>query len=199
MNIKAVLFDADGVVIHPWRFANHLESIGIKRQMIRDFFQGIFRQCLLGQEDLKTVLPPFLKTWGWSGSVDAFVDLWFNIENAPDERVINIIHTLRQHGYICCLGTLQETHRAAYMRDIMGFADLFDHLFFSCEIGFTKQERTYYQYISHTLGFAPDQILFWDDSASNVDCARKAGLQAEVYSDFETFETRIKTLFPGEV
>jgi len=196
MNIKAILFDADGVVIHPRRFANHLESIGITRQMTRDFFLGIFGQCLLGQEDLKTVLPPFLKTWGWDGSVDAFVDLWFSIENAPDQRVLNSIHTLRQLGYICCLGTLQEAHRAAYMRNVMGFADLFDHLFFSCEVGFTKQEPEYYQHIIQTLGLAPEQILFWDDSARNVEYARKAGLQAEVYSNFETYETRMKPLFP---
>jgi FMN phosphatase YigB (HAD superfamily) len=42
MAISAVIFDADGVVIFPWRFARYLEQeFNITREMTRGFFRGL--------------------------------------------------------------------------------------------------------------------------------------------------------------
>jgi hypothetical protein len=50
MPAKAILFDADGVVIFPWRFARHLaREHGITPEMTRGFFQGVFEDCLVGK------------------------------------------------------------------------------------------------------------------------------------------------------
>ena len=50
-----------------------------------------------------------------------------------DSRLISAIQQLRQNGFICCLATSQEYNRAKYMKTEMGFQNVFDHLFFSCE------------------------------------------------------------------
>ena len=44
--------------------------------------------------------------------VDDFVRIWFEVENAPDERVIDVVRALQESGYMCCLATNQEEHRA---------------------------------------------------------------------------------------
>ncbi len=186
--IHAILFDADGVLIFPYRFAQHLErEHGITRETTRPFFRGVFDECLLGRADLKVVLPPFLAQWRWAGSVDSFVDTWLRVEDAADERLIAAIGRLRQRGLVCGLATSQERYRAAYMRAHMGFAEIFDRLFFSCEIGCQKPERAYYEHIQQALQLDGECILFWDDLADNVAAARKCGWQAEQYLGFERF------------
>jgi putative hydrolase of the HAD superfamily len=175
MAIKAVIFDADGVVIHPWRFAAYLEQRGITRQMTKGFYNGIFEDCLLGKRDLKSVLPPYLTEWGWPGPVDDFVSTWLDVENATDERVLIVIQRLRESGYTCCLATLQEHNRAAYIKNVMGFDAIFDLLFFSCEIGHTKKDHAFYAHITHTLRLEPQEILFWDDSPGHVAAALAFG------------------------
>jgi putative hydrolase of the HAD superfamily len=192
MSIEAVIFDADGVVIFPWRAAQLFErEYGITREMTRGFFGGIFDDCLVGKADLKAVLPPYLAQWGWPASVDDFTRVWFEAEHAPDERVIGIIRALQRSGYTCCLATNQEKYRAEYIKTEMGFVGTFDHLFFSCELGCKKPDRVYYERITETLEMEGPDVLFWDDSPSSVEGARASGWNAEVYTGFEDFVTKL--------
>jgi putative hydrolase of the HAD superfamily len=188
VTIQAVILDADGVVIHPWRFARFLErKHAITPQMTRSFFRTSFEDCLVGRADIKDVLPPFLDEWGWRGSLDEFLTTWFEVEDAVDDRVIDVIHGLRRSGVLCCLATNQERHRAAYMRTEMGFSEVFDRLYFSCDLGCQKPEPAYYATIERDLGLVGDRILYWDDSAGHVESAREVGWNAKVYTAFEPF------------
>ena len=198
VTIQAVIFDADGVVIHPWRFARYLErEHAITPGMTRAFFQTTFEDCLVGRTDIKDVLPPFLDEWGWRGSLDEFLTIWFEVEDAADDRVIDLIHRLRRSGVLCCLATNQERHRAAYMRAEMGFSETFDRLYFSCELGCQKPDPAYYGAIERDLGLAGDGILFWDDAAVNVESARKTGWNAEVYTGYEPFARALAEALGG--
>lgn len=192
MTVKAIVFDADGVLIFPWRFANYLTAEhGITREMTRPFFQGPFLRCLVGQADLKEEIRPFLPQWGWPDSVAALLQVWFDIENAVDERMMAHVAQLRQAGFACCLATNQETYRFQYMQHEMDFATRFDHLFASCTLGCMKPEIDYYRQITATLNLLPSEILFWDDSARNVSRARVYGWQAEQFSDFASYSEKM--------
>ncbi|HEX9028862.1 MAG TPA: HAD-IA family hydrolase, partial [Anaerolineales bacterium] len=192
LNIKAVLFDADGVVIFPWRFAGYLErEHGITRAMTREFFHGVFNNCLVGKAELREVLPSFLSNWGWKASVQDFIVVWLETENAPDPRILEAVRSLRQAGYLCGLATSQERCRAEYMTKQMGFAQAFDWLFFSCDLGCQKPDPDYYQKVTDELGLNATEILFFDDLPDNVAAARACGWNAEVYADFESFEEKL--------
>jgi putative hydrolase of the HAD superfamily len=192
--IKAVLFDADGVIVNPsFQFAKLLaEQYGITRQMTSGFFQGIFDECTQGRADLKQVLAPYLPEWGWQGTVDDFVSLWLKTDHVVDMRVVEAIAKLRQHGLLCCLATIQEANRAAYMRTYMGFEQVFDRLFFSYELGCQKPDPAYFHAIQNALQIEPQELLFWDDYQKNVDAARQCGWNAELYTTFEAFEERMR-------
>jgi putative hydrolase of the HAD superfamily len=191
--IKAVLFDADGVIVNPsFQFAKLLaEQYGITRQMTGGFFQGIFNECTQGREDLYLVLPPYLAEWGWQGGVEDFVKTWLETDHVIDMRVVEAIARLRQRGLLCCLATIQEANRAAYMRTHMGFGQVFDRLFFSYELGCQKPDLAYFHAIQNVLQIEPHELLFWDDYPKNVDAARQCGWQAELYTTFESFEERM--------
>lgn len=193
MTVKFILFDADGVVIHPWRFRRYLmEHHQITPEMTHEFYTGVFNQCLDGAADLRDVLPAYLQAWNWPDSVDRFLQIWFEVEDAPDERLLARISDLRAAGYLCCLATSQESHRAGYMRAQMGFDSFFDRLYFSCDVGYHKPQPEFYENIQYSLGGDASQILFWDDSEGNVLAARTLGWQAEVYTGLEDFERKIE-------
>ncbi len=190
MTIKAICFDADGVVVYPqMQFSKYLnEEHGISPAMTQPFFDGIFNNCLLGKAELIEVLPPYLKTWQWKGSVDEFIAIWLQKDHVLDARLISVIQNLRDQGTLCSLATSQECNRAEYMKTRMGFQDLFDRLFFSCEIGCQKPDPVYFEFIENSLNLEKESILFWDDSKTNVQAALTRGWKAEIYTDFTGFE-----------
>ena len=192
MSVKAVIFDADGVLVFPWRFAEHLNGeFQITREATRAFFEGEFTDCLLGRADLAETLPPYLAEWGWTGSVAEFMRLWFSVEDATDARVLGAVQNLRDAGHLCCLASNQEKHRADSLRPVMGFGKEFDRLFFSCEIGAKKPDAQFYEAIETALGLNGGQIAFWDDSPSHVNAAKARGWRARLYTSGDEFEQQV--------
>lgn len=185
--IQVIVFDLDGVVVFPsWGFANYLEhEHAITRAHTRDFFAGPFSQCLKGQLDVKELLPPFLLDWGWTGTVDDFMDKWLETEDSADIRLVQLIQDLRKAGWNCALGTNQEKYRTDYIRHAMGFEKLFDRLFFSCELGSMKPERSYFDAVCDALECQANSILFFDNEEHYVKAAKEAGWNAQLYTSFE--------------
>lgn len=195
MSIQAVVFDADGVLVFPDRFAEHLtREHQITQEATRAFFQGKFHDCLLGSADLTELLPPYLKEWGWQGTAEEFMQLWFSVEDSVDARVLETVKALRSAGFICCLASNQEPHRAEYMKEVMGFSAFFDHLFFSGLLGMKKPETGFYEAIETALNLSGDQIAFWDDSPSHVETAKLRGWSAELYTSYEEFQQQADKL-----
>ena len=190
MAIKAICFDADGVVVYPqMQFSKYLkEEHSISPEMTQSFFHGEFNDCLIGKANLSDVLPTYLQEWNWKGSVEEFINTWLQRDHVIDVRLLNAIQRLRQNGTICCLTTSQESNRAEYMKTKMGFQDAFDHLFFSCEVRWQKPDHAYYQYVEKVLDLEKKSILFWDDFEKNVRAAREIGWSAELYTEFDEFE-----------
>jgi putative hydrolase of the HAD superfamily len=192
MQIKAVVFDADGVVILPNRFAEYLErEHHLTREHTSDFFRGIFEECLVGRADLKQELAPYLVKWGWLASTDEFMHRWFTEEHVVDQRVTSVVADLRQRGIRCCLATNQEKYRIEYMQTTMGFSSLLDMIFFSGGLGYKKPDAAFYQHVEQALQLARSEILFWDDAPINVEAARRRGWNAEEYTNFEAFERKM--------
>jgi putative hydrolase of the HAD superfamily len=77
------------------------------------------------------------------------------------------------------LGTNQQAGRAAYMRDELGYDDLFDESFYSCELGAAKPDPAFFCRVLDRLGAAAPEVLFVDDNEANVVAARECGLAAE--------------------
>jgi putative hydrolase of the HAD superfamily len=197
LTIKAICFDADGVVINPQLlYAKRLdEEYGITREITADFFGGPFNDCLIGKAHLMDELPPYLNAWGWPHTPEKFLHDWMTTDHVIDERMVEAIRRLRRQGFVCCLTTNQERNRAAYMRAAMGFHNIFDHLFISCEIGAQKPQYAYYQHIENTLCLKKEEILFFDDGLNNVKAAYKFGWHAEVYTTFESFERSLEKYY----
>jgi epoxide hydrolase-like predicted phosphatase len=72
----------------------------------------------------------------------------------------------------------REREQAAY-----GFEDLVDEIIYSHECGLSKPDPAIYALTCARLRVRPEQMVFIDDLAPNVEGARQAGIHAVLYQD----------------
>ncbi len=196
MNIKAVIFDADGMVIHNtiWFSKRLAKEYGIKEELLAPFFQNEFQDCLVGKADLKEELKKYVKEWQWQGTVDDLLAAWFKSEDNPDERVLEVARELRAKGINCSLATNNEKYRTNHIAEQMGLGKIFNKIYSSPVIGYKKPQVEFYQYIIDDLGLSKDEVVFWDDEAKEMEELKKQGFMIEKYADFESFQNKLKLL-----
>lgn len=177
-----LLLDVDGVLVTPpeWFGVRLLRE---HPELTREFFQTAFLSASTGKSDLRTHLPPFIAALGRTQTVDEFLREWLESENHPNTPLLDDIRQLRASGWRSYLATNQEVHRTRHLLHEVGLNQVVDGEFASCTVGYRKPDPEYYAEVTRRLALAPEQIVFWDDSADNVAAARSAGWQAHLYID----------------
>jgi putative hydrolase of the HAD superfamily len=192
--IKAIVFDADGVIVRPKTFfvAQALELYGIPKQEFMAFIHGQFKRCTTGELELLDILPEHLARWKVGVEPRVFVSQWVEHEHHIDTALLEQIQILRTNGIPCYLGTNQERNRANYMKLEMGFQSSLDGVFASSDLGFRKPDLAFYKALQDKIQCSASEILFWDDSLENVAAAREAGWNGEVFFDLESLNQTMK-------
>ena len=188
---KVVLFDLDGIVMvgrKEYFSARYAREHGVPQEDVNEFFEGQFKRCSFGQCDLKEEILPYLQKWKWPGTVDGFIQEWFSAESTVDNRVLGIIDALRKSGRMCYVASRQEKHRMQYLWDQVGLSHHFDGTFCTCDIGFDKSQREYWDCVIAALGLPPEEIMFFDDTQKNVDMAKEMGIDAHFYDGIHVLE-----------
>jgi len=199
MTIKYILFDADGVVINSEIFSvQYQKEYNVSNDKMLPFFKGEFQKCIVGKADLIELVKPWLPKWKWTGTVGEFLQFWFKAEDNIDERMISVIKQLRKKGIKCYLATNQEKYRTQYMKNHMGFEELFDHVFSSADIGYKKPEKEFYEFILNEIKnehkVYPHEVMFFDDSKDHVESAKELDIDAHFYKNFEDFKELINPI-----
>jgi putative hydrolase of the HAD superfamily len=115
--------------------------------------------------------------------VQCEIELWNNF----DPRILNWAAHLRANGIrTAILSNLPKVLGEA-LRATPGFLDPFEHLTFSYELGIVKPQSAIYRHAIQGVGVDAGESLFLDDRSENVEGALAVGLQAEIYSTWETF------------
>jgi putative hydrolase of the HAD superfamily len=196
--IKALVLDADGVLINARRFSlTFQEDYGVSTKRTLPFFMGKFQECLVGKADLKEELKNHLKSWGWEKSADEFLKYWFSSEHKIDEELINYVKNLKKKGTKCYVATNNEKYRTEYIIKEMGFGTIFDEVIGSGQVGHLKPTAEFYKIVVTKAKVSAEEIVFWDDDIENVEGARRAGLHAQFYSDFLDFQKKMKHYLKG--
>ncbi len=192
-----LLLDIDGVINHGEMFSRrYAKKHGVPLTTLAKFFDGVFQDCIIGKADLKNELDHVLKEWKWEKSVDELLEYWFLDEVKYDQRVLEAIFKLKNHGVKVYGASNQEHHRARYLIERTDLKNYIDEFFISAHLGVKKPDLAFFHQIIDKLGVNPSEILYWDDDEKNVEGARGLGIQSNVYIDFPSFIKQIRKYFP---
>jgi len=192
MKIKCILFDVDWVIITSERFSlQYSKKFSISINEMLDFFNGDFKSCTIWKWDLKELIKPWISKWNFDWDVDKFLEYWFRSSRDIDDKMIDFANKCRSDWILCCIATNQEKYRTEYMKNQMWFDKIFDLFFSSCNIWAKKPEKEYFDYILNKLkndhNIHNYEILLIDDSAENIEIAKKMWIKTHFYSWFEDF------------
>jgi putative hydrolase of the HAD superfamily len=181
-DVEAILFDADGVVQSTppgWQaqLGAQLEGVDVEEILIE--LAAAETAALDGATDFPETASAVLSRWRRDHCLDAVLSSWQQIE--ADQVVLDIIAELRAKGVRCFLATNQTFFRAKHMRKFLGYSQVFDGQFYSCELGAAKPDRLYFTTILDELALPPQRVLFLDDSAPNVEAAAGLGIRSALY------------------
>ena len=180
--VRHVLLDADGVVQQSVTLGGEIDALtshlgaGTTDWLARTFPAD--GPVLRGRAEVVPLLAEALLANG--SDTDAqrlYDDLWLAIEVSPES--LAVAQTLRASGVGVHLATNQDRGRAAYMKAELGYDEVFDSSFYSSDVGWAKPSAEFFTHVVDALEARPDEVLFVDDSQTNVDGARAAGLRAE--------------------
>ncbi len=211
-----VFFDVDGVLIDGWHAdvarrkpwdATIEADLGVDRDAFQLLFFGTpgnraaspMFACVTGRRDLKEALAAVLPRAGYKGGVDDFVRYWFEKDSNINPQVFDLIRELRERGVQTFVATGQEHHRAAYLWNDLGFANHFDRLFYSAEIGVPKKDPRFFEAINRALEIGPgERPLFFDDQPEIVELASSAGWDAATFTSARNIQQhpRLRHLWP---
>ena len=200
-DIKVILFDADGVIQKSARaFVPSLKSIaaasqkkttlftrlyaavGAKPSTAKQIMNDIFtaeQPCMVSSKDFPSAIEKVLSKWEIDVPLAEVLAIWKHITPYPE--VLELIKTLQAKGYSCGLATNQQSYRGKIMQNELGYDDLFDHNFYSYEMGVKKPDTKYFEHIVSKLKIPVSQLLFIDDKDTNVAAAKQVGLEAFVF------------------
>lgn len=139
--------------------------------------------CQEGKLDLKEVLPKYLQGWNWSGSVDEFLNYWFESDVLLNTDLAVEIKKLRGKGVRCYLASNQEKYRAAEITKLLNQEQLLDGCFFSCELGVKKSDPEFFGHILKELAVEPIDVTYLDNDEVNLEAARTRGITAYLYNE----------------
>ena len=185
MSPAAVLWDADGVLQRVPDGGEESMRPALEGRV--DDLEACLEQAVLaerpalaGEVRWLDVLPGLLAGWGIPEAYDDVVRLWLTTE--PVDAARDLVREVRSGGVACHLASNQDVHRASYMQETLGYADLLDGALYSCALGAAKPDPAYFAAVLERLGLPAGRVLFLDDRAANVEVARALGLVAETWS-----------------
>ncbi|WP_426241920.1 HAD family hydrolase [Nocardioides sp. LHG3406-4] len=181
--VPHVLLDADGVmqrVPGGWR-ETLARVLGDHAEDLQHVLSEIETPTLTGTGDFTAALTAELSVRGIDTPVEElYARLWLAIEVVPDS--VALVRSLRAAGHGVHLATNQHARRASYMKTELGYDDLFDSCFYSCDLGLAKPDVAFFAGVAESLGVPTGDVVFVDDSRTNVAAAREAGMHAEVWT-----------------
>ncbi len=180
---RHVLLDADGVLQrHPNGLVDVARRLlgGTTDERLVEVFEAE-APYLTAAGDFPAALTGRLRTFGVrTPALELHRQVWLTIE--VDQAVLAIVERLRAAGTQVHLATNQHEHRAAYMRDELGYDARFDSCWYSCDLAVAKPDPAFFRAVTEGLGAQPAECLLVDDNARNIESARSVGLAAEQWT-----------------
>ena len=192
---KAVIWDMGGVILRTadrsgreaWEAELGLPPGELDRLV---FESQISRRAAVGQASVDQIWAHVAQALGLAPDRAAALERDFWSGDQVDPRLVEYIRQLRPTYRTALLSNAWPTARQL-IEDEWRFADIFDIVILSAEVGLVKPDPAIYQLALERLGVAPGAAVFIDDFVENVEGAGAVGLHA---IHFQSTEQTIEAL-----
>ncbi len=111
-------------------------------------------------------------------SYEQFSHGWQAVFVALRPEVIAIMHKLREQGHrVVVLSNTNRLHTTFWPEEYPEIRDAADHIYLSQDLGMRKPEARIYQHVLRAEGFSPDDTVFFDDNADNIEGAKEVAIK----------------------
>jgi len=200
-SIQAVIIDLGGVILRtedPKPREHWERRLGLPKGALHDLVFGseASLQATLGKATAEAVWRSVADGLSLSAEdLEALRnDFWAG--DRIDDQLIARLRTLRQGYQTALLSNAWPSTRTA-LENHWGIADAFDLIVLSAELGLAKPDPRIYQMTLSQLGVPPEQALFIDDMARNIEAAHRLGIQTLHFREPEEAYRRLDALLGG--
>ncbi|TDQ18599.1 putative hydrolase of the HAD superfamily [Algoriphagus boseongensis] len=184
-----VIFDLGNVIIDIdyHRSLNLIKSL-VSNQLhdrvdqfyLTDFHKAYEKGKISSENFRNQVRNYFEQNWS-----DQKVDeLWNSLLGKIPPQRLDLVKKLKEKYRLGILSNTNEIHIDAVNQmlvedfSVRNFNELFDHVFYSHEMGLAKPSTEIYSTMLNQLNTAPDRVIFFDDLEANVKGASSVGINA---------------------
>jgi putative hydrolase of the HAD superfamily len=184
--IDAVIFDLGNVLImvNEARAMDRMAArTGKTPEQIREYIRGTphEHELALGKISKKQFFHTCARDLGFDGTYDEFASIWSEVFT-PIEPMIALAESLKTRVPRLLLSNTNAIHMD-YIFEHYTFLNDFDAHVLSHEVGLLKPDAAIYRYTLEKYGLAAERTVFVDDLVTNVEGARRVGMQAIHFQD----------------
>jgi len=201
MTIRAVYFDFGGVLVRTedkeprTRLA---ERLGLSYREIEGvvFTSESSRLASIGKIPEEAHWQACAQALGVSRQEMDAIGQEFFAGDAIDTGLLDTIRSLRPQYKVGLISNAWSGLRAYITRN--GFADIFDHMVISAEVGMMKPEPQIYYHALEQFGVTPQESVFLDDFQENITGAQAIGINAIHFTDPQQALQQLKSMLNSQ-
>ena len=196
--IKNIIFDLGGVLVD-WNPVDKLRRMGLPEEEVQEIarntaFSHEWNEIYKGALEKEKLYDVMLARIPQEYRKDAARFL--------NEGVFDAIHSfsysaewlksLKDRGCSVFLLTNYSDWMFDYhFKNEFSFTNFVDGMIVSGKVKLLKPDRAIYEALMNKYGLKPEECVFFDDRLENVEGARKCGINAIVFKDYETATTEL--------
>ena len=214
MSVSSVVFDYGSVLVWPPSSENCARVAATAGIPISVLIGRYYRERAPYDRDAISVVEYWRRiTAGYPAAnntelLHKLADLDVEIWSDPNESTVGWLPKLHAAGLTLAILSNMPDSFCTPLEKRDRWLDIFDHRIFSGRVKVSKPEPAMYRLLLETLpgrpgSCPPEEVLFLDDIAANVEGARELGINAELYNVFDgglaTIAERYGLPIPREV
>ena len=194
-NIKAIIFDLGGVFLNIsyQKTINEFTKLGIENSASfysKESQNSIFNLLEIGEISEQDFISE-IKTKCDSASASEIRFAWNAMLLDFPKEGIRLLKSLKKRYSIFLLSNTNTIHIKQF-KNILGinqynkFFNLFNHVYYSHEIGLRKPNKEAFQIILEENRLTAKNVLFIDDSKQHINAAKRIGIRTHHLLDNES-------------
>jgi putative hydrolase of the HAD superfamily len=113
----------------------------------------------------------------------------------PNQGALQWAKLLHQEGFLLTLLSNMPLELSRHVTKSFPSLSTFEYLIYSCDYGSIKPELAIYRSCLELLQAAPQDILYLDDRAENVEAAARLGMNSVLFDTVEKTASRVESRF----